>query len=519
MQRVMVRRESWWSVIAVVGFMLSASAGAATVPASIDQQGRFFKSDGTPETGTLKVTFRIYEAATGGSALWSENQSITLDGSGFYSVSLGTTTAFPSTLWDGRVLFLGITIEGEDEMTPRQPVYSVPYALRAGQAVDVVGDIHPTSVVVNGKMVIDSSGNVQGGAVGPQGPAGSKGDKGDKGDPGDPGGPAGPQGPAGIQGPAGPKGDKGDPGEGGGGGPTVLSFEFDESFGTTPVDGSGFENTVSALGGGVSQQSSGHSGFGIDFSGGVVVIPAPTKLPRSAQIWVEAWIKPDAPLSATRTILTKVGTYSLKQVNSQIAFEVQGAKAGSSLCTATSTSPTLVAGNWYHVAGWYSGLSATVAVDGFVRGSTNCDNGPLANTYSDFLVGNNSTNSEPYDGTIDEVRVRQIAAAVYTPQRYVSAWTLIANDQQLHTFTHNFGVVPTQCKAYWSPNGDGNPKRPLSDFQYDCYVSGVAWRGMEMVMDTSTVSLFAYSGGVLYCYYDGTWRGQNSAYVQVLCER
>src|SRR5579871_2396092 len=163
--------------------MVSAARAANPVPPTIDQQGRFLKMDGTPETGTLMVTFALYDAATAGSMLWSETQSLALDVAGFYATALGAQTPFPAGTWDGRTLFLGITVEGEAEMTPRQPVVSVPYALRAGVAVDAVGDIHPTSITVNGKTIVDSMGNTT--IMGPAGPPGPMGAQ----------GPAGPQGP------------------------------------------------------------------------------------------------------------------------------------------------------------------------------------------------------------------------------------------------------------------------------------------------------------------------------------
>lgn len=80
--------------------------------------------------------------------------------------------------------------------------------------------------------------------------------------------------------------------------------------------------------------------------------------------------------------------------------------------------------------------------------------------------------------------------------------------------------VPSRCNAYWSPNANGSPKRPLGDFQNNCNISGSSnWRGVELLMDANTVSFYAYNGGILFCYYDGMWRGQNSAYVQVICNR
>ncbi len=202
------------SSAAAAVLLFATAAGAATVPSTIDQQGRFLKMDGTPENGTLTVTFALYKGATGGGAVWSETLALQLDASGFYAAQLGATTPFPNGLWDGTSYFLGITVESEPEMTPRQPLVSVPYALRAAAADDVTGDIHPTTVTVNGKLVIDAMGNVMG-AVGPTGPPGPQGPPGAAGAPG----PAGPPGPQGMTGPAGPQGMTGPPGATGAQGP------------------------------------------------------------------------------------------------------------------------------------------------------------------------------------------------------------------------------------------------------------------------------------------------------------
>jgi hypothetical protein len=157
--------------------------------------------------------------------------------------------------------------------------------------------------------------------------------------------------------------------------------------------------------------ASGHTSRAVAFSGGVITIPGPTNIPYSPQIWVEAWIQPQAPLNATRTIFTRESSYALKQINQNISFQVQGAN-GAPLCVATTGGSYIsMPGVWHHVAGWYDGLSATVQVDGVVSASISCPNGPiLAIPGAPFHVGgllNGLTVTEEYAGRIDEIRVRQ----------------------------------------------------------------------------------------------------------------
>ncbi len=116
---------------AVVGYAPSASAD---VPASLTQQGRLLDDTGTVVDADVSFVFSIYAAATGGSALWSETQTITVD-EGYFSARLGDVTAFPDTLFDGsKTLYLGVKVGSDAEMTPRQLITSVPFAIHAGEA-------------------------------------------------------------------------------------------------------------------------------------------------------------------------------------------------------------------------------------------------------------------------------------------------------------------------------------------------------------------------------------------------
>ena len=173
----------------------ASPATAASVPGTLTEQGRLFDLVGAPLDASITLHFAIYAAASGGAPLWQESQLVTLD-EGYFSVDLGETTPFPASLWDGSTRYVGITVGSDPEMSPRQAAQSVPYALRAG---DAVGDLHPTTVSVNGNLVIDASGAWVGpssGLIGPQGPQG-------------PIGPQGPAGPAGAQGIAGQDGAQG----------------------------------------------------------------------------------------------------------------------------------------------------------------------------------------------------------------------------------------------------------------------------------------------------------------------
>ena len=214
-------RRATGTAVMFAALALGSSAKAA-VPQQLAEQGHLVDSSGNPVVGSVQIVFAIYATATGGTALWAETQTVTLD-SGYFSAALGEVTAIaPSVFAAGATLYLGITIGTDAEMTPRQTILSVPYALVAGNAT---GDITPTSVSVNGGVVINGAGEWVGpttgfaGATGPAGPPGANGAPGATG----PAGPPGANGAPGVAGPAGPQGANGAPGAAGPAGPPGAS--------------------------------------------------------------------------------------------------------------------------------------------------------------------------------------------------------------------------------------------------------------------------------------------------------
>ncbi len=81
--------------------LMGLSTAHATIPNLVRHQGRIIDADGVPLNQTQTLSFRIYDAGTGGTELWSETWSdVTLDG-GYFSLELGGITAFPHDLFTG----------------------------------------------------------------------------------------------------------------------------------------------------------------------------------------------------------------------------------------------------------------------------------------------------------------------------------------------------------------------------------------------------------------------------------
>ena len=104
-------------------------------------------SNGLPlANATYTITFRLYDALTGGNKLWEERHDASQSGvpvtNGTFTVVLGSLTALDPAAFT-QPLWLTIQLEGEAEMSPRQQLTSVPFALTAAQLdgpLHIVGD-------------------------------------------------------------------------------------------------------------------------------------------------------------------------------------------------------------------------------------------------------------------------------------------------------------------------------------------------------------------------------------------
>ena len=105
---------------------------------------------GSSLSGTVSITFSLYNSQQGGEPLWTETQNnVQLDPTGHYSVQLGITkrAGVPITLFTtGEARWLGVRIDEQVEQ-PRVLLLSVPYALKAGDAT-TIGGLPPSAFVL-----------------------------------------------------------------------------------------------------------------------------------------------------------------------------------------------------------------------------------------------------------------------------------------------------------------------------------------------------------------------------------
>ena len=139
----------------------------AQVAPKISIQGTLKSANGTTVAdGAYAVTFKLYDAATGGNVLWQEDTTVEVVG-GIYSHYLGSVTPLDAADFANPV-FLGVRV-GSYELTPRSELSYAPYAFSVAAAQTVVcsgavGDVkysilNPTQfAAVNGSCWVPMDG-------------------------------------------------------------------------------------------------------------------------------------------------------------------------------------------------------------------------------------------------------------------------------------------------------------------------------------------------------------------------
>ena len=126
-------------------FVLAAISGSvfAEVPPLINYQGTLANEDGIliAENGVERhrLSFRIYATADATEPVWGPqtfDDVLVVDGR--FNVILGSTDVSGTAItdaFDGSERYLGIKVDDDAEIAPRQRILSAPYALHAASAV------------------------------------------------------------------------------------------------------------------------------------------------------------------------------------------------------------------------------------------------------------------------------------------------------------------------------------------------------------------------------------------------
>ncbi len=120
-------------VLTTVLAVMFAGVIFAEIPEYLNYQGRAYSPPGSdtpvPDSTGHTITVRVYDAETGGTALWSADITGVTTKNGLFNIEIGP---LPDSVLDfNKPYWMSIEFNYDGEMTPRHKLLSAPYALRS----------------------------------------------------------------------------------------------------------------------------------------------------------------------------------------------------------------------------------------------------------------------------------------------------------------------------------------------------------------------------------------------------
>ena len=188
----------------------------------------------------------------------------------------------------------------------------------------------------------------------------------------------------------------------------VAAYSFDEGSGTTISDASGNGNngTIS----GTTWTTSGKYGKALVFNGTSTLlnINNSATLQLSSAMTLEAWVNPSTVSNVWRDVIYKGDdNYYLEGTSGNGRVPAMGGTFGTSDVVLYGTGP-LSASTWTHLAATYDGATTRLYVNG-VQAASQAQTGAIKNSTNPLQIGGDSIYGQFFQGTIDEVRVYNVA--------------------------------------------------------------------------------------------------------------
>ena len=125
-------------------FIFLANLLFADIPKTLSYQGYLLNSDNSRMEGKKTVSFRIYNQAKNGTAVWEENKSVNFF-NGIYSTILGEKVPIDidwnSTYW------ITSKVENNDEISPRQQLTGASYSLHSIKLAEKIRTLEVQKIV------------------------------------------------------------------------------------------------------------------------------------------------------------------------------------------------------------------------------------------------------------------------------------------------------------------------------------------------------------------------------------
>lgn len=128
--------------------LLSLAAGCGALTPEFTYQGKLTDENGTPLNGSFSITYKLFDALTGGTEIYSETNNVTVTDGLFESV-IGPSSALgsldPQDLT--QPLYIELTISDgvvTETLSPRQHLYGAPYAFTLMPGSVISGELDTT---------------------------------------------------------------------------------------------------------------------------------------------------------------------------------------------------------------------------------------------------------------------------------------------------------------------------------------------------------------------------------------
>jgi len=130
------------SVLFAFASHVNGQTSAGVAPTLIPISGTLVTADGLPRAGSVLLVVSLYDTKEDTAPRWIEQQAVTADAAGHYTVQFGSTRpeGLPTDLFTGGGVpqWIGITVESQPEQ-PRVMLVTVPYAVKAVSADTLAG--------------------------------------------------------------------------------------------------------------------------------------------------------------------------------------------------------------------------------------------------------------------------------------------------------------------------------------------------------------------------------------------
>ena len=188
----------------------------------------------------------------------------------------------------------------------------------------------------------------------------------------------------------------------------VAAYAFNEGSGTTVTDlsGNGNNGTIS----GATWTTSGKYGDALQFNGtsSLVTIPNSASLQLTTGMTLEAWVDPTTVNKNWRDVIYKANdNFYLEATSTNASKPDAGMIAGGTYADAYGTS-ALPANTWSFLTETYNGSTLDLYVNGTLVSST-AHTGNISTSTNPLQIGGDSLYGQYFAGTIDEVRVYNVA--------------------------------------------------------------------------------------------------------------